>query len=120
MSGGMAEFVRFVIGGKFKKKFKYIPDPKIFSRASIVRGYYSGYKYVVEFTYHSALRNNETVSFAKQWCKENCIGGWRSDIHRVIASADIDWDFNEIGGYDAWFWAFENEQDAIMFSLTWL
>lgn len=54
------------------------------------------------------------------WCKENEIR-FVTGIHQVIwDEIENDWVMNSIAGEEKWFWAFRNEQDAIMFALRWV
>ena len=59
------------------------------------------------------------------WCEKNCKGKHRYDIHRVVLeNSDItinnDYWFNDLGGYDYLFFAFEKEEDYAWFCLRWL
>ena len=104
-------------------------DPDINIRATHIKDYYMNYPYVFVFTdtRNDAFRDgvDEGCELLKNWCKENCKGKWRTDIHRVLprnlwqASDTTDYDINDIGGYDFLFFGFTNEQDYIWFSLKW-
>lgn len=42
------------------------------------------------------------------WCETHCIGKWEFDVSGWIVSKDPHWTFE-----------FEDEQDCVLFSLTW-
>ena len=44
---------------------------------------------------------------------------WRTDIHRVIKDYWGNLELNDIGGSDALFFAFKNQEDCFMFKLKW-
>jgi len=61
------------------------------------------------------------------WCTENCTKRFRWDYHRVSLPYGIgsgghvvsDYVFDEMGGGDVIFFAFEDNQDFCFFSLRW-
>lgn len=100
-------------------------DPDINERAIRVKDYYHGYSYIIVFEdsqgdpwsrYPSWIQAYNAIEI---WCKENCEGKWRTDIHRVIKNYWGDWEQNDIGGRDALFFAFKSQEDACMFKLKW-
>lgn len=94
-------------------------DSGINFRANSVSDYYKGYPFVSRWEY-GTNRNYESIAEAQIWCDENCKGKYTNHIHRVIFDQwNGGWIFNNIGGLDYCFWAFENEEDAVMFSLKW-
>ena len=83
--------------------------------SNTVRGYFVGYKYICVSDRNSV----QAIQEGQQWCNKNCEGGWHRGLFRVSATADgKDWEFNDITGGDISFWAFHNEEDAVMFMLT--
>lgn len=100
-------------------------NPHIHPRETLVRKYFAEYPYVIEWspmttTVSDAIARSEQ---ATAWCRENCIGGFHSDILRVVKTSSYsdreEWALNDVGGKDIWFWAFDVEQDAVLFSLKW-
>lgn len=113
-------------------------DPLVNHRADRVGYFYHGYSRVHVF---------ETVigrpfidykdwimayNLMNQWCKDNCQGRWREDIHRVVRQTGLkqvgdsmeyieepEWFINDVGGGDVLVYAFELDQDYMMFSLKW-
>ena len=63
----------------------------------------------------------------RDWCEAKCRFKYRMDIHRVYHQTGIgvngdlheDYWFNDIGGSDFVYFAFQNEQDYLMFLLRW-
>ena len=63
----------------------------------------------------------------RDWCEQKCRFKYRMDIHRLYQQTGIgingdlheDYWFNDIGGSDFVYFAFQNEQDYIMFMLRW-
>lgn len=110
---------------------RYDPDHNF--RASKVKDYYHGYRYVVQFTTARAdpfIRFGtwmEGLESITDWCRNNCQDKWRHDIMRVYKQTALGWDgdseeewwINDIGGGDVLFFAFKDEQDAFLFKLTW-
>jgi hypothetical protein len=116
-----------------------VNDPDIKRFADKVSDFYSGYPTVFEFTttrgrpftdYESWMGGYQTMI---QWCKDNCQGKWREDIHRVTKQTGLthigdgvdwletpEWIMCEIGGGDVLFFAFKDERDAMLFTLKWL
>lgn len=95
-------------------------DTGINLRASTVREYFQGYKYVVTLPW----RDESPDDMQKEiycWLDENHIMEFTHNILRVSSSyhsADV-YVIDEMGGGDLWFWAFKNERDAMLFALRW-
>ena len=118
-------------GCETREQYERNYDPKIFHAAQTIPHFYHGYTKVVPILYpHYAYE--ELYDFGPgglvhgydqiiNWCKEHCNGKFRPDVHRVLKDStnDFYW-FNDLGGSDIIFFAFTKEEDAIMFSLTWL
>lgn len=108
-------------------------DPRCNMRAYKIKDYYHGYAYhhvylsVRDYPWRNYPDWLEGLDQLREWCRENCQGAWRDDILRVYKQTAISWDssteeewhINDIGGGDALFVAFENEQDYIVFLLKW-
>lgn len=109
-------------------------DTDIVRHAETLNQYYSGYPYKFEFT-SARVRPftdyptwTEAYDAMNTWCNEKCTGKWRQDIHRVFKQTGLDldgneypeWHLNDISGVDVLFFVFQNEQDALMFSLRWV
>jgi hypothetical protein len=103
--------------------YEKLNDPAVLYRAATIDGFYHGYAAVVCLTspqcYSDQYRNE-----VHHWCKDTLRSKYRSDGHRVsygwnsYSSAPC-WYFDELGGGDHWFFAFEAEQDATLFSMRW-
>ena len=102
-----------------------VDDPNISLKASTVREYFVGYKYVVQlrWTEEYTVDVIKTSSMIESWCLDNCTDKFAHDIHRVIKSESYsgqeEYVFSGIVGEDLWFWAFKNEYDALLFALRW-
>lgn len=105
-------------------------DPRINLYANKISEFYFNYSIVHAFTdvipfsrgYDDWLIALKDMS---NWCEKNCKGKHRYDIHRVVLeNSDItinnDYWFNDLGGYDYLFFAFEKEEDYAWFCLRWL
>lgn len=102
-------------------------------RASTVKQYFSRYKHVILIPRKSGLEDLWRISqhhpvdprraFTYElykWCAENLEGNVRCKIDRVIWNEwQNDWDFNDIGGDEELFVAFEKEEDITLFLLKW-
>ena len=94
-------------------------DPGLEHGAYSVRSYYRGYPHVVRWETDKTWKK-ANLDAATFWCKENCKGKFTIHIHRVRFDHDYDgWVFDEMGGTDYCFFAFEFGEDAVMFSLVW-
>jgi hypothetical protein len=113
--------------GLTEDEYQEYNDPDRNISATRIKDYYHGYPYWVIFT---TSRGDPWTRFGtwmegfteiKDWCKENCQDKWRSDIHRVIKepSTANQWEMNDIGGGDALFFAFKNQEDCFLFKLKW-
>jgi hypothetical protein len=94
-------------------------DTRIHQNASTVKDFYFGYNHIIHWNYTAARWEHFVSDTAMKWCQDHCTGSFACHVHRVIYDEWNGWVMNEIGGSDELFWAFENEQDAIMFSLSW-
>lgn len=101
------------------------PNSRISNDAITVGDYFCGYKHIVQIS-QQYLQREDLSTIANQiksWCDENCTGKFAHNIHYVaLKKNDLGHDEYAITvnrGRDVWFWAFENESDALMFSLRW-
>ncbi len=108
-------------------------DPDINKWAYTTNAYYMNYPYVYVFKNFTSDAFIEYHDWAdayhslKDWCNSNCVGKWRSDMHRVLPNnfftdphnAAIDHTMNDIGGYDFVFFAFMDDADYIWFVTRW-
>lgn len=86
---------------------------KIDVRANTVRGYFKGYPFLCIAKYV------DDPHHIVDWCSNNATE-WNYRTFRVSPSRySCDWDFDELGGGDLSFWAFTDEEDAVMFALQW-
>jgi hypothetical protein len=111
--------------GWTEEQYQDINDPDRNQRANRIKDYYHGYTYIVVFEssqgdpwdrYPTWI---DAYSAIEKWCKENCEDKWRTDIHRVIKDYWGNSELNDIGGNDALFFAFKNQEDCFMFKLKW-
>ena len=108
-----------------EEQYQDYNDPDRNIRASRIKDYYHGYTHLVAFEssqgdpwsrYPSWIQAYNAI---EEWCYENCKDKWRTDIHRVIKNYWGDWEQNDLGGGDALFFAFKNQEDCFMFKLKW-
>lgn len=107
----------------YNRKFPLAKDDTGLSKnAQSIKDYYKGYPYIVRWDYDKTWKN-ANLDAASFWCQENCVGKFTTHIHRVTQTSlfgtENEWRFDDIAGTDYCFWAFEKEEDAIMFSLVW-
>lgn len=102
-------------------------DPDISIYASDISSFYHGYPYTFpleseglrDYGLSGPLPYSDLADEMKKWCEENCRGKWRNDWHRGFWNPQGNYEFNGIGGGDMMFFAFQDEQDSIMFRLRW-
>jgi hypothetical protein len=106
-------------------------DPDIARRASDITNWYHGYPYVhrIESYHHYAYRlirdyGPGGVMYGyydiDEWCRDNCQGKFRSELHRVSWNHwSQRWEMDELGGGDYVFFAFKDQQDYLLFALRW-
>ena len=95
---------------------KYDPDFSYMSTK--IKSIYHGYAHIV-IPDERKYRWDEYDTIV-DWCKERCVGKWRSDVHRVIYDKwNGGWELNGIGGSDYMFFAFKDPKDATLFLLRW-
>jgi hypothetical protein len=107
-------------------------DPNILWRATRVKDFYGGYKYVYCFEDRSHYAYELLYDYGPggirygnddiyDWLDQHATFTSRMDMHRVIRypSTSMEWEFNDLGGGDYIFVAFKNEKDYMMFLLRW-
>lgn len=113
-------------------------DPYCNVRAEKVVDYYHGYRYITRIENNNHYCYKLVADYGPggrrygyedmiKWCEENCQGHYRFDFLRVFSQTPIglngveepEWYINEIGGSDYMFFAFQNEDDTMMFGLRW-
>ncbi len=103
-------------------------DPDFNSCANRITDVFCGYPHLIAIYNTEPFTRNysnweEGYRAANAWCSEHCTGKWRESIHRVLWDKygynEPAWVVNEIGGKDIMFFAFKNQEDAIMFTLKW-
>jgi hypothetical protein len=113
-------------GFSSERAYKRYYDPKIWKQAYTVSEFYRGYPHVIKCNYESRIKflyshewENAELS---DWLDDNCMSSYRFDFHRVSGCeyyGKEDYIIDEMGGGDYVFAAFVNEQDAVLFALTW-
>lgn len=107
-------------------------DPRVFYQAQTVDSFYHGYNYLHIYEDSRGgpfLSRNWTDVYQEidVWCKTNLRSAWRDDIHRVYEQHAIDANgdthrelfINDLGPIDVLAYAFDDEQDHLMFVLKW-
>jgi hypothetical protein len=115
-----------------RKEYDRKYDSDYVPRATQIKNYYQGYKYIHCFENHSNYVYTRIYEYGPggyrdgfhvicDWCEEHLTGKWRYDILRVMRapSTGNEWAINELGGGDHWFFAFQSEEDYFMFRLQW-
>jgi len=118
--------------------YRHNRDNDVCRYADKVSDFYSGYKYVYRCDGNKDYAYQCVADYGpgglrfgyddmRDWCELKCRFKYRMDIHRVMKQTGIgvngdlheDYWFNDIGGTDYVYFAFQNEQDYIMFMLRW-
>ncbi len=107
-------------------------DPNILWRATRIKDFYGGYKYVYCFEDRNHYAYDLLYDYGPggirygnddiyDWLDQHATFTSRMDMHRVIRypSTNMEWEFNDLGGGDYIFVAFKNEKDYMMFLLRW-
>lgn len=107
-------------------------DPNILWRATRVKDFYCGYKYVYCFEDRNHYAYDLLYDYGPggirygnddiyDWLDQHARFNSRMDMHRVIKypSTNNQWEFNDLGGGDYIFVAFKNEKDLTHFLLRW-
>lgn len=119
-------------GYKSWEHYRRNNDPNILWRASRVKDFYHGYKYVYCFENRNHYAYDLVYDYGPggirygnddiyDWLDQHARFTSRMDMHRVIRypSTGMEWEFNDLGGGDYIFAAFNSEKDYMMFLLRW-
>ncbi len=115
-----------------RKEYERRFDPDYIPWAPQIRNYYNGYKHIHCFENYENFVYKRIYDYGPggyrdgfheicDWCEENLSGKWRYDILRVMKAPSTanQWEVNELGGGDHWFFAFMDDEDYFMFKLQW-
>lgn len=98
-------------------------DPDIGPMARWAHTFYHGYPCILPIEINGlaiyGLKYHDLAEQMADWCEKNCKGKWRNDWLRGFWDSHGNYEFNEIGGGDTMFFAFNEESDYIWFKLTW-
>lgn len=113
-------------------------DSSVCYHADKVSDFYSGYKYVYRCENPDHFAYTTIYDYGpggyqygyhviSDWCEDKCRFKYRMDFHRVLKQTGLgingeeypEWYFNDIGGTDYIYVAFQNERDYMMFLLRW-
>lgn len=120
------------------RQYRHNRDPGVNAYADTVKHFYKGYRFVYQcynadhYAYKCLYNHGpggvrygyEEIS---DWCENNLRFKYRLDIHRchqqtglgINSEEDVNWFFNDIGGSDFVFIAFQDERDYLIFMLKW-
>ena len=112
--------------GWTQRQYDLNNDPDYNPRGLYIRrDKYHGYPHLIMFDDAWALSRRfgfwtDGLKAMSQWCEENATGKWRDDILAMDYGYGNEW----VSGLDGLsdqvlIFAFQNEQDAIMFGLIW-
>lgn len=116
------------------EQYHRVHDIDINIRARSANEFYTGYPFVYCVESHSHYAYQLLYDYGpggsrygsnemKSWCDKHCKEKFRVDIHRAIKALvngyKHDWEFNELGGGDYFFFAFKNEKDYNWFLMRW-
>ena len=110
--------------------YRHNRDEDVCRYASTVDDFYSNYKYVYAFQNHNHPIYRLTYDWGPGGCRYGTddVRDWlnahsrfksRLDCHRVWQDRGGDYSFNDIGGSDIIFAAFQDERDYLLFVLRW-
>ena len=110
--------------------YKHNRDKDVCVYANDVETFYHGYPYVFvckpnpsHYAYHQIYDygpggSRYGYNEIKDWCEKHIRWHYRMDCHRVLET-NYGMEFNDIGGWDLFFFAFKNEKDFTHFLLRW-
>ena len=114
------------------RHYAYVYDKDYIPRATCIKNYYNGYKYIHCFENHNGYAYKTVHDYGPggykdgggliaDWCEENLKHKWRCDGLRAMKapSTGNEWEINELGGYDYYFFAFQDQEDYFLFKLYW-
>ena len=108
-------------GCKSWQEYEHKYDSDFSIRAGTIKKIYYGYSRVYAYPGNfSDVYDKQRCDDMVTWCKLNCVGKWRHDMHTVIRDTSLDdWVENGIVGRGQVFFAFKDDKDAVMFLLIW-
>ena len=98
---------------------------EVIDRAATVSKFYRHYPYRIEWHDGKDIGSADDIykyaRDARLWCVENCVDYHRDDLLGASKTSDsyTDYYIEYVSGEQIWFWAFTNEQDAMLFALRW-
>lgn len=121
------------------RAYRHNRDNDVYPRADKVSDFYSDkYKYIYRIDNYKHFAYECVRDYGpgglvfgyedmRDWCELKCRFKYRMDIHRAYKQTGIgingdtheDYWFNDIGGSDFVYFAFQNEQDFAHFLLRW-
>ena len=106
------------------EQYHHRHDPKVYWPATTIANFYHGYphRFVFEDHKHDVYYWDFSWDGSRvvhDWCAANCVGKYRMDFHRCRQGSG-EWVFDELGGGDYIWVAFEDERDLVLFILRWL
>ena len=118
--------------------YRHNRDNHVCCFADKVSDFYSGYTYVYRCENPGHYAYQYVYDYGpgglrfgyedmRDWCESKCRFKYRMDIHRVYKQTGLgingdtheDYWFNDIGGGDFVYFAFQDEGDYLMFMLRW-
>ena len=108
-------------GCKSWQEYEHKYDSDFSIRAGTIKKIYYGYSRVYAYPSDvSDVYDKQRCDDMVTWCKLNCVGKWRHDMHTVIRDTSLDdWVENGIVGRGQIFFAFKDDKDAVIFLLIW-
>ena len=108
-------------GCKSLQEYEHKYDSDFSIRAGTIKKIYYGYSRVYAYpSDFSDVYDKQRCDDMVTWCKLNCVGKWRHDMHTVIRDTSLDdWVENGIVGRGQIFFAFKDDKDAVIFLLIW-
>ena len=106
--------------------YRHMHDPDICRSSLGPKDFYIGYPYVYKIASpdHYAYQSVDGFmtcgyDIMRKWCEKNIRYNYRMDYHRVFKDHFTRELFNEMAGDDMIYFAFNNEQDYLLFVLRW-
>lgn len=118
-------------GYKTWSHYYYNNDPDVNRYGNDTQAFYVGYPYVFVCTpspEHYAYKliydygpggSKYGCEEIAEWCEKHIRWNYRIDCHRVLGDHFDKLEFNDISGWDVFFFAFKKEKDFTHFMLRW-
>jgi hypothetical protein len=91
-------------------------DLRVKRKAKTIKEFYHGYDHIIQWPNTPEKWNLFLKDTAYNWCKENCKGAFANHVLDTFGGKIIEY---SVLAEEGCFWAFELEEDAVMFSLRW-